>query len=259
MSTTPFDFGGKVAVVTGAAQGIGVEIARELASGGATVVIGDVQEEAGSSTADRLTDETAGLVEFRELDVADSSAVSNVADAVMGAHGRVDVLVNNAGVAESSAALDLDDATWQRIIAINLTGTFLCTREFGRRMAGTDKGGAIVNVSSLAGCKAVRPERHLAYDGTKAAVAQMARVLAAEWADHNIRVNAIAPGYTETQLLRDVGQSDPGTLESWLDQIPQRRLIDPSEIARVIAFLASDSASAITGHVLFADAGFSVW
>jgi NAD(P)-dependent dehydrogenase (short-subunit alcohol dehydrogenase family) len=259
LSTTPFDFDGKVAVVTGAAQGIGVEISRELASGGATVVVGDVQEETGRETADRLKDETGGLVEFHKLDVADSSAVSTTADAVVEAHGRVDVLVNNAGVAESSAALDLDDATWQKIVGINLTGTFLCAREFGRRMVGTGEGGAIVNVSSIAGFKAVRPEQHLAYDVTKAGVAQMARVLAAEWASHQIRVNAIAPGYTETQILRDVGQSDPGTLESWLDQIPQHRLIQPPEIARVVAFLASDSASAITGHVLFADAGFSVW
>jgi NAD(P)-dependent dehydrogenase (short-subunit alcohol dehydrogenase family) len=142
LSTTPFDFDGKVAVVTGAAQGIGVEISRELASGGATVVVGDVQEETGRATADRLTDETGGLVEFRKLDVADSSAVSTTAGAVVEAHGRVDVLVNNAGVAESSAALDLDDATWQKIVGINLTGTFLCAREFGRRMADAGEGGA---------------------------------------------------------------------------------------------------------------------
>lgn len=257
-SKAPFGFDGEVAVVTGAAQGIGAAIAEELARGGATVVVGDAQEKQGRATADRLSND-GGRAEFRRLDVTDGSAVAAVADAIVEAHGRVDVLVNNAGVAESSPALELDDATWDRTIAVDLTGTFFCARELGRRMADGGRGGAIVNVSSIAAFKAVRPERHLAYDVAKAGVAQMARVLAAEWAGYGVRVNAIAPGYTETPILREVGQTDPGTLDAWLGQVPQGRLIQPAEIARVVAFLASDVASAVTGHVLFADAGYSAW
>lgn len=262
MSDTPFDLEGRVALVTGAAQGIGAAIAEELTRGGATVVVGDLQDEAGRTTAERLSGaahEGGGAVEYRRLDVTDGAAVAEVADAVVDRHGHVDVLVNNAGVAESAPTLELDDATWNRTIAIDLTGSFLCAREFGRRMAEGGNGGAIVNVSSIAAFKAVRPERHLAYDVAKAGVAQMARVLAAEWAPLGIRVNAIAPGYTETPILQEVGQTDPGTMEAWLSQVPQRRLIQPAEIARVVAFLASDSASAVTGHVLFADAGYSAW
>jgi hypothetical protein len=126
-----------------------------------------------------------------------------VADAIVRAHGRVDVLVNNAGIAESSPTFELDEATWQRTIDIDLTGSFLCAREFGRRMSEGGNGGAIANVSSIAGFRAVRPENHLAYDVAKAGVAQMARVLAAEWAGYGIRVHAVAPGYTETQILRE--------------------------------------------------------
>lgn len=260
MSTTPLDFEGRVAVVTGAAQGIGAAIAEELARGGATVVVGDLQEETGRSLAERLTDETGGRAEFRRLDVTDGPAVAEAARAVAGDHGRVDALVNNAGVAESAPTFELDDATWNRTIAIDLTGSFLCAREFGRLMADQDPaGGSIVNVSSIAAFKAVRPEKHLAYDVAKAGVAHMARVLAAEWATHGIRVNAIAPGYTETRILQEVGQTDPGTLESWLSQVPQGRLIQPQEIAHAVAFLASDHASAVTGHVLSADAGYSAW
>lgn len=259
MDATPFDFEGQVAVVTGAAQGIGAAIAEKFVHGGATVVVADLQEGAGSALAERLTSETRGRAEFRKLDVTDGFEVSKVADAVAEAHGRVDVLVNNAGVAESASTFELDDATWNRTIAIDLTGSFLCAREFGKLMAERRTGGSIVNVSSIAGFKAVRPERHLAYDVAKAGVAQMARVLAAEWAPLGVRVNAIAPGYTETPILREVGQTDPGTLEEWLSQVPQGRLIQPAEIARVVAFLASKQASAVTGHVLLADAGYTLW
>lgn len=259
VSVNPFDFDGKVAVVTGAAQGIGAAIAEQLVHGGAKVIVGDLQEEAGRETAERLSN-GSGNAEFQRLDVTDGAGVTEFADAVVKAHGRVDILVNNAGIAESSPALELDDATWRQTLEIDLTGSFLCAREFGRCMASSEPpGGAIINISSIAAFKAVRPEKHLAYDVAKAGVAHMTRVLGAEWIEYGIRVNAVAPGYTETQILHDVGQTDPGTMENWLSQVPQGRLIQPAEIAQVVAFLASNQASAITGHILLADAGYMLW
>ena len=221
-------------------------------------MVADVQDQVGQAAAERLTEKGAGRAEHRRLDVTDGASVAAVADAIVRAHGRVDVLVNNAGIAESSPTFELDEATWQRTIDIDLTGSFLCAREFGRRMSEGGNGGAIANVSSIAGFRAVRPENHLAYDVAKAGVAQMARVLAAEWAGYGIRVHAVAPGYTETQILREVGRTD-GTKKAWLGQVPQGRLIQPQEIAGVVAFLVSAQASSVTGHVLFADAGYSAW
>ncbi len=259
-STSPFDFRGKVAVVTGATQGIGAAIAEELARGGATVVIGARREPVGSALAERLTEETNGKAEFRRLDVADSASISEAAEAVFGAHGRVDVLVNNAAIAENSPALELDNAAWDRTIATNLTGSFLCAREFGRRMVeGDGSGGAVVNVSSIRGFQVARPEKNVAYDAAKGGMNQMTRTLAAEWAPLGVRVNAVAPGYIDTPALQDVARVDPGAIKEWLSQIPQGRLIQPAEVARAVAFLASDHASAITGQVLLADGGYALW
>ena len=249
------DLMGKVAVVTGGARGIGAASAETLAQRGATVVIADTREQLGRQTAERITASGPGSAEFRTLDVTVEGEVTAVAEETAAAHGGIDFLMNNAGIVESSPTFELDEQTWSGTIAVNLTGTFLCAREFGRRIAGSG-GGAIVNVSSIAGLKAVRPELHVAYDASKAGVAQLTRSLAAEWASLGVRVNAVAPGYTRTEILDEVGRDDPAIVEDWLGQIPMRRFIEPSEIARVVAFLFSDDASAITGHVLGADAGY---
>jgi NAD(P)-dependent dehydrogenase (short-subunit alcohol dehydrogenase family) len=248
---------GKIAVVTGAARGIGAATATVLAERGATIVVADILEDLGRESAEQIGGHGDGGAEFRTMDVRDAEQVRAVAEDVVAEHGRVDLLMNNAGVVESSPTFDLDEATWAQTIAVNLGGPFLCSREFGRRMA-DGGGGAIVNVSSIAGLKAVHPELHVAYDVSKAGVAQMTRSLAAEWAPLGIRVNAVAPGYTHTSILDEVGRTDPAILEDWLGQIPMNRLIQPEEIGRVVAFLLSDEASAITGHVLAADAGYMI-
>jgi NAD(P)-dependent dehydrogenase (short-subunit alcohol dehydrogenase family) len=249
---------GKIAVVTGAARGIGAATATVLAERGATIVVADILEDLGRESAEEIARHGDGGAEFRKLDVRDADQVRAVADDVVAEHGRVDLLMNNAGVVESSPTFDLDEATWAQTMAVNLSGPFLCSREFGRRMA-DGGGGAIVNVSSIAGLKAVHPELHVAYDVSKAGIAQMTRSLAAEWASLGIRVNAVAPGYTHTSILDEVGRTDPAILEDWLGQIPMNRLIEPTEIGKVVAFLLSDEASAVTGHVLAADAGYTIW
>jgi NAD(P)-dependent dehydrogenase (short-subunit alcohol dehydrogenase family) len=251
------DLTGKTIVVTGGARGIGAATVARLARGGATVVIVDILEDLGAETAREVTAAGGGQVSFRALDVTRGADVARVAGEVRSEHGRIDGLLNCAGIVESSPTFDLDDETWGKTIAVNLTGSFVCAREFGRHIA-DGGGGSVVNISSIAGLKAVHPELHVAYDASKAGVAQLTRSLAAEWAPLRVRVNAVAPGYTRTTILDAVGREDPQILEDWISQIPFGRLLEPPEIAEVVGFLLSDASSAVSGHVLVADAAYMI-
>ena len=186
--------------------------------------------------------------------MTDTAAVDAAASWMKGALGSVDVLVNNAGVANGKPALEHTDDDWRKMLSINLDGQFYCCRAFGKIMV-EQGSGAIVCISSIAGVKVVRPEEHIGYDVAKAGVAHMCRVLGAQWAGKGVRVNAVGPGYTDTTILEDVGDD---MLEQWLDDTPLGRLIQPKEIAQVVGFLASDAASAVTGHLLMADGGYAV-
>lgn len=241
----------KVAVVTGGGQGIGLAIGRELTAHGAHVVLADVNAETGEQAAEELGGS------FQHLDVSDSTAVAGAAEQVVQRQGRVDVLVNNAGIVHGGASLELTDETWNKVIALDLTGVFVASREFGRYFV-EQRSGAIVNISSISGVLGTNPEFHAAYDVAKAGVAQLARTLAVEWAPFNVRVNAVAPGRTKTPILDEVTSENPELEQQWLGQVPQARLFEPEEIADAVAFLASDSASAITGHTLLVDGGHTI-
>ncbi|MFD1211160.1 SDR family NAD(P)-dependent oxidoreductase [Arthrobacter sp. GCM10027362] len=241
----------RVAVVTGGGQGIGLAIGEQLAAEGAHVVVADLNAENGMRAADHLGGS------YVAMDVTDISSIARAASEVFRSLGRVDILVNNAGIAHEDASLDLSMETWNRVMAINLTGPFAVTREFGRIM--TEQGsGAVVNISSISAFVGTSPEFHLAYDVSKAGVSQMARTLAVEWAPLGVRVNAVAPGRTRTPILEGVGDSDPGRMEQWLAQVPQRRIFEPAEVAAAVCFLASEAASGITGHTMVVDGGQTV-
>jgi NAD(P)-dependent dehydrogenase (short-subunit alcohol dehydrogenase family) len=244
----------RTALVTGAGRGIGFAIASKLADRGATVVIADIDESRAHAAATRLGEPAASYA----VDVADSASVARLFDDVEADVGPVEVLVNNAGVVGSGDTVDMSDETWRREIDINLTGAFHGCREMARRVIGRGGTGSIVNISSISAYRATRPERHVAYDVAKAGVAHLTRMLGYEWADRGIRVNAVGPGYTDTEILKGLGLEDPDLVATWRNQIPQGRLIQPEEIAEVVAFLASDAASPITGHVLMADGGYSL-
>ncbi|MFG3023168.1 SDR family NAD(P)-dependent oxidoreductase [Streptomyces sp. NPDC048254] len=237
----------RVAVVTGAGQGIGRAIAVALAARGVRVVVTDRNTETGTAVAK----EVGG--DFLPLDVSDPRAVAETADEVVRRFDRVDVLVNNAGIAHEDAALDVSDDLWNRILAVDLTGTFVACREFGRHFVGR-RSGSIVNISSIAAFIGSNPEYHVAYDVAKAGVAQLARSLAVEWAPHGVRVNAVAPGRTRTPILDTVGMDDPLRMTQWIGQIPMGRLLEAEEIATAVAFVALD-ATAMTGQTLLVDGG----
>lgn len=188
------------------------------------------------------------------VDVTDSSSVADLVRAVVDRFGRVDHVVNCAGMSLSSPSAEHPDEDWQRVLDLNLSGTFYMCREFAAELFKTR--GTVVNISSIAGFAVTRPEVHAGYDATKAAVTALSRTLGVEWAAQGVRVNAVAPGYTNTELLKDVGASSPETLATWVGQTPQRRLMEPSDIAEVVVFLSSPASCAITAQTVVADGGY---
>ncbi|MBJ6135273.1 SDR family oxidoreductase [Ochrobactrum sp. Q0168] len=247
---------GKTALVTGAAGGIGHAIAERLLGLGASVVMSDADDRVFEA-AERLLAQNHNVSAVK-LDITDSRAVGEVADHLNDGEKSVDILIANAGVGYGKAFLEHTDADWRRVMSVNLDGTFYCVREFGKHMV-RRRLGAVVAISSIAGTKAVRPEVHAGYDTSKAAIAHLCRVTGVEWAPHNVRVNAVGPGYTETDMLKTVGVEQPETMKVWLEDTPTRRLLQPKEIAATVGFLASDAASGITGQLVMTDHGYSAY
>lgn len=252
-----FRLDGRVAFVTGGAQGIGWCVADALAEAGASVTIADLSEDALARASAQLADR-GHRVETMVLDVTDPTAVTGAADALVTRAGRVDVLVNNAGIALSEiAAEDMEDERWRKVLDVNLNGSFWCARAFGRHMLAAGRG-AIVNVGSMSGFIVNRPQGQAHYNASKAAVHHLTRSLAAEWGGRGVRVNAVAPTYIATPLNAFADQESE-MYRRWIDGTPQGRLGEPEEVASVVLFLASDAASLMTGSIVLADGGYNCW
>lgn len=254
---------GRVGLVTGAARGIGRAVAEAMLAAGMVVELSDVDGEAAHQAATELASGSAGRsgrsaadVAASAVDVGSSSDVRSWIADVERRRRRIDVLVNNAGVQLNRAAVDLADDDWQRVLSVNLDGAFYCAREVGRRMR-IQGGGAIVNVASIA--ERFGMPRRLPYGVSKAGIAALTRGLAAEWAPDGIRVNAVAPGYVETDLVRhafEAGHIDRAAITA---KIPMGRLAAPRSIADVVLFLASDAADYVTGQTLYVDGGYGIY
>lgn len=248
-----FNLRGKVALVTGAAQGMGRSHVLALAKQGATVVITDVDLDRCRSVMEEL----AGVGEsscFR-LDVSQKHEVDEVFDAVIAQHGRIDILVNNAGIYEPKPFLELSEEEWDRTIDINLKGQFLCAQRAAKEMS-TSGGGRIIHISSIAsGQVGVGIPGAAHYTASKGGVIALTETLAAELAPFNILVNAIAPGAIATRMVGALNM-DKDAREALLSRIPLKRMGTPEEVAALVVFLASDEASYCTGATFTVDGGW---
>jgi NAD(P)-dependent dehydrogenase (short-subunit alcohol dehydrogenase family) len=238
-------------VVTGAGRGIGAAIATTFANEGARLAILDREPQLGEQTADRVEG-----ARFYEVDVADEEGVTDVAARVASDFGRVDVLVNNAGISRLGPSMSFPADAFRESLDVMVTGLFLCSREFGKALR-EGGGGAIVNLSSINGIVAF-PMR-LAYSAAKAAVISMTRVLATEWASYGIRVNAVAPGNTRTEMVQEAIDQGLIDLDTYMDHTPLRRLAEPEEIAESVLYLASPRSGFVTGQVIAADGGWTAF
>jgi 2-deoxy-D-gluconate 3-dehydrogenase len=253
-SAARFRLDGAVAAVTGGAGGIGRATCSALAEAGAHVLVADRNGDAAAVLAQEL-EATGSKATAYALDISEEAQVDALFADAVDRHGAIDVLVNNAGIAIRKPAAALPLADWDAVVAINMTGVFLCARAAARHMIERGKGGAIVNVASVMGLSGGGLYPNISYQTTKGAVVNMTRALAVEWAPHRIRVNAVAPTYVRTSFIAPLLEQ-PELVKKIEAMTPLSRLAEPEEVAAAILFLASPAASMITGHALPVDGGF---
>lgn len=243
-------FQDQVVVITGAGRGIGYSLAERFGSEGAKVVIAEKNPETGAASAQKLN------ATFESLDVSDAANVKQVVEAVVKRYGRIDVWVNNAGIAHKGYAVDLEPSDWDADIGVMLSGAFYCAKYVGKVMIEQGRG-SMVNVASVNGLFAQKGRAP--YCSAKAGLIMLTKVLASEWAEHGIRVNAVAPGVVMTELVQQGIDQGIVTEQTYLSRIPMGRMGELTEVVEAVTFLASDEASFVTGEVLRVDGGWTAY
>jgi NAD(P)-dependent dehydrogenase (short-subunit alcohol dehydrogenase family) len=245
-----FRLEGKVAAITGGARGIGRAIGELFVAAGARVILLDLDGEAARDTAHALGPQASA----ERLDVCDEAQVDTVFDEIARTEGRLDVLVNNAGIAIRRPTLELAAGDWAKVLAVNVTGTFLCARAAGRHMVPRERG-AIVNMASIFGLSGGGVYPNISYQASKGAVVNFTRALAVEWARAGVRVNAIAPTWVDTDLIAPL-KDNAVFMSKSREMTPLGRFASTADVANACLYLASDAASMVTGHILPVDGGF---
>ncbi len=252
-----FDMRGQVAIVTGAGSGLGVIFSEALAGAGASVVCADIHLRDVEKTASSLVASGHKAIAC-EADVTYENAVVRLIQTAIDEFGRLDVLVNNAGVATAGPPEEHSLTDWQRVINVNLTGVFLCAREAAKVMIREGHGGSIVNIASILGAVASEPVSASAYAASKGGVVNLTRDLAVHWAPFGIRVNAIGPAYFPSAMTKDFLEV-PEIMSEVVRRTPMGRIGRPEELMGPIVFLASDASAYVTGQTLYVDGGWTAW
>ena len=246
-----FHLENQVAIVTGASQGIGAACAERLSQDGAAVALWDVDDARGAALAKSLTERGRRAI-YQHCNVASKAEVDAALAATLASFGRVDALINNAGIFKAANFLDITEADWDAVIDVNLKGAFLVGQAVARAMVSAG-GGAIVNMSSVNGVMAI--PSIASYNASKGGVNQLTRVMALALADHQIRVNAVGPGTIATELAKNAVLGSDEAKARIMSRTPMKRLGEPSEIADVCAFLVSSASSYMTGEIVYIDGG----
>ncbi|MDQ3795139.1 MAG: glucose 1-dehydrogenase [Actinomycetota bacterium] len=249
-----FDLSGRVAVVTGGNTGLGEAFARALAEVGANVVLAARTRERSEAVATEIR-ASGGEAIAVELDVKEPDLIERMLGEVTERSGPVDILVNNAGVCYHRPAAEVPREEWLDTFEVNVHGLWYCAQTVGKQMIERG-GGVIVNIGSISAMIVNRPQWQPAYNASKAAVHQLTKSLAAEWAPHNVRVNALAPGYVKTAMAP---VDRPEFRQHWIEDAPMKRYAMPEELGPSLVYLASDASSFMTGSVLVVDGGYTLW
>jgi NAD(P)-dependent dehydrogenase (short-subunit alcohol dehydrogenase family) len=249
-----FSLSGKVSVVTGANRGIGRALAQALAEAGSDVVL-LVRDGGGAASAVTELEALGVTAQVVTADVTDAGQVEQAVTEITAQLGRVDILVNNAGTCIHRPALEVTPEEWRRVMDVNVDGVWNCAQAFGRQMV-DQRRGVIVNIGSISAQIVNRPQWQPGYNASKAAVHQLTKSLAAEWAPYGVRVNALAPGYIKTEMAP---VDDPQFRRHWIEDAPMRRYALPAELGPSVVYLASDASSFMTGSVLVVDGGYTIF
>lgn len=242
----------RVAIITGGARGIGKKISQTFLKEGASVYIFDVNEEEGARTVGELQPAYDGKVIFFKVDITDEKSVEQSIEKIIEAEGRIDILVNNAGITRDNLILRMSLEDWKKVIDINLTGAFICSKHTVKYMV-KNRSGKIINISSIVGVHGNAGQSN--YSSSKAGIIGLTKTLARELAGRNILVNAIAPGYIDTEMTKKLSDK---IKEKLMEQIPTGRLGSVDDVAKTALFLASDDSNYITGTVINLDGGMGI-
>ena len=253
-----FDLKGRKAVVTGGAGGIGSAIASGFADLGVDIALVDTDVDAMATVREELSRRFSVKILACPMDVCKRVQVEDAVERILQEFGRIDILVNCHGIGQWSAADEMNEEDWERMMNVNLKGVFLMCQAVGRRMIGR-RYGKIVNIASMSGSVVNKPQAQAHYNASKAGVIMLTKSLAAEWAKYNVNVNSVSPGYTLTPLVERLLKNEPEYAELWRPLIPLGRLAKPADIVGSVIFLSCEASSYITGHNLVVDGGYTVW
>lgn len=252
-----FSLKGKTAVVTGGAQGLGYAMAEAMAQAGANIAIADINIDLAKRAAQEISQNGTKCRSYF-CDVTDEISANKAVNEILEHFGSLDILLNNAGICihENSEAVSLDN--WNKVMGVNLDGVFIMSKAVFPWMK-QNKGGSIVNISSMSGMIVNTPQNQASYNSSKAGVIHLTKSLATEWAPYNIRVNTIAPGYMLTAMTKHDFDENGPMVQRWMNMSPMKRPGEPDELGGAIVYLASDASTFTTGAVLTIDGGYTCW